>query len=287
MAEDEAAFLSGDQSKGRLYVFKTDAKSAAGNPLHSGNLQVGQSIEGRFVPIDDPADLGAAPADRYARLQAKVDALGAMPFVRLEDADYVRGGRHERGEPSAYFVDTGAESTTGRPQVGADCGGPCDAYGSLYKIELAENDPTTWAELTLVARSAGPKSGWSSPDNIALSTKSIMLMEDPANTQWDGSRAPGIWNAGLYPHGRVGDFKEVAQVAQESLIPGPSGKCIDASGLCWESSGIISTDDLLGPGTWLFDVQAHTYPFAVGTGADAKQYSKESGQLLYLRVPGS
>ena len=53
------------------------------------------------------------------------------------------------------------------------------------------------------------------------------------------------------------------------------------------SSGIISTDDLLGPGTWLFDVQAHTYPFTVGTGADAKQYSKESGQLLYLRVPGS
>ena len=287
VAKDEAAFLSGDQSKGHLYVFKTDAKSAAGNPLHSGNMQVGETIRGSFVAIDDPADLGAAPADRYARLQGKVDALGAMPFVRLEDADYVRGQRHVRGEPTAYFVDTGAESTTGRAQVGADCGGPCDAYGSIYRIELAEGDPMTWAEITLVARSTGPKSGWSSPDNIGLSGKSIMLMEDPANTQWDGTRAPGIWNASLHPGGRVGSFQEVAQVTQESLIPGPSGRCVDSSGLCWESSGIISTDDLLGPGTWLFDVQAHTYPFAVGTGADAKQYSKESGQLLYLRIPGS
>ena len=287
VAKNERAFLSGDQSKGHLYVFKTDAKSAAGNPLHAGNLQVGETIKGYFVPIDDPADLGAAPADRYARLQTKVDALGAMPFVRIEDADYVRGRRHARGEPTAYFVDTGNEATTGRPQVGADCGGICDAYGSLYKIELAEDDPTKWAELTLVSRSAGPKSGWSSPDNIALSRKSIMIMEDPANTQWDGSRAPGIWNASVSPRGRVGRFTEVAQVTQESLIPGPGGKCIDASGLCWESSGIISTDDLIGPGTWLFDVQAHTLPFAVGSGADAKQYSKESGQLLYLRVPGS
>jgi hypothetical protein len=34
-------------------------------------------------------------------------------------------------------------------------------------------------------------------------------------------------------------------------------------------------------------VQAHTLPFTVGTGADARNYSKESGQLLYLRLPGS
>ncbi len=287
VAKNERALLSGDQSKGHLYVFKTDAKSAAGNPLHSGNMAVGQTIKGRFVAIDDPADLGAAPADRYGRLQAKVDALGAMPFVRLEDADYVRGRRHAKGEPTAYFVDTGSESTTGRTQVGADCGGPCDPYGSIYKIELSDDDPTRWAELTLVARSSGPNSGWSSPDNIALSRKSIMIMEDPANTQWDGSRAPGIWNASLYPRGRVGAFQQVVRATQETLIPGAAGKCVDAAGLCWETSGIISTGELLGPGTWLFDVQAHTLPFAVGTGADAKQYSKESGQLMYLRLPGS
>lgn len=287
VAKNERAFLSGDQSKGHLYVFKTAVKSGSGNPLHAGNMQVGQSIEGTFVEIADPADLGAAPADRYNRLQAKVDALGAMPFVRIEDADYVRGRRHARGEPTAYFVDTGSETTTGRPQVGADCGGTCDAYGSLYKLELSDDDPTRWAELTLVARSSGPASGWSSPDNIALSRRSIMLQEDPANLQWDGSRVPGIWNASLYPRGRVGAFQEVARVTQETLIPGAPGKCVDAAGQCWETSGIISTDDLLGPGTWLFDVQAHTYPFAVGTGAEAKQYSRESGQLLYLRVPGS
>jgi len=130
--------------------------------------------------------------------------------------------------------------------------------------------------------------GWASPDNVGISRKSIMVMEDPAYSGYDGSRAPGIWNAPLRSDGRrVGAFREVVKVTQEELIPGDAGKCVDAAGLCWESSGIISTDKLLGPGTWLFDVQAHTLPFTVGTGADAKNYSKESGQLLFLRLPGS
>jgi hypothetical protein len=284
VADNEQAFLQGT---GKLYVFKTDAKSAAGNPIHSGNLTVGQSIEGYFAEIADPADLGTAAASRYAALQNKVDALGAMPFVRLEDADYVRGRRHEHGEPTAYFVDTGNESVTGRSQVGAVCDGPCDPYGSIYKIELDEHTPAGKATLTLVARSSGAGSGWSSPDNVGISHKSIMIMEDPANSTFDGSRAPGIWNAPLFPRGRLGAFQEVVELTQETLIPGPAGKCVDAQGLCWESSGIIGTEEELGPGTWLFDVQAHTLPFAVTKDGVTQNYGKESGQLLYLRLPGS
>ncbi len=280
VADDEAAFLAGT---GRLYVLKTDVKSAAGKPLHSGNLVDGQSIPVYFVEVPDPADLGAAPNQRFARLQAKVDALGAMPFVRLEDSDYDRSEGVSSSKPTLYFVDTGTRSVTGRTQVGADCGGICDLAGSLYKLELNADDPTSGATLTLVERSKGAASGWASPDNIATSKNSIMVMEDPAYDGFDGSRPPAIWNARLLPQGRVDGFRKVVELTQEELIPGPAGKCVDATGGCWESSGIISTADELGNGTWLFDVQAHTLPFSVGD----KRYGSEGGQLLYLRLPGS
>jgi hypothetical protein len=55
VAADEAAFLAG---RGHLYVFRTDVKSAAGKPLHSGNLVDGQSIPGYFVEVSDPARSG-------------------------------------------------------------------------------------------------------------------------------------------------------------------------------------------------------------------------------------
>lgn len=288
IADDEDDFLQG---RGKLYVFRTDTKSAAGNPLHAGNLVDGQTIRGYFVEVPDPADLTTAPASRYSNLQKKVDSLGAFPFVRLEDADYVRpewGEWHERGRAIVYFVDTGNETVTGRAAVGADCGGVCDPAGSLYRISLDTEDPTQHAKLTLVLRSKGAATGWASPDNVGLSRKSIMIMEDPAYSGFDGSRAPGIWNAPLRHDGRrVGDFEEVVQLTQEQLIPGDAGKCVDAKGQCWESSGIVSTSGLLGPGTWLFDVQAHTLPFSVGSGASAIQYKNEAGQLLYLRLPGS
>lgn len=80
-------------------------------------------------------------------------------------------------------------------------------------------------------------------------------MEDPAYNGFDGSRAPGIWNAKFRDHGATGTFQEVIEVTQETLIPGAAGKCVDATALCWETSGIISTEQWLGQGTWLFDVQ--------------------------------
>lgn len=280
VAADEAGFLAGN---GKLYVFRTDVKAASGKNLHSGNLAEGASISGYFVEITDPADLGAAPAARYSRLQSKVDALGAFPFVRLEDGDYDKSS----SVPAIYFVDTGTNSVTGRPQINADCGGICDLAGSLYRMELNPNDPTAGAKLVLLQRSKGVASGWASPDNIATTRKSIMIMEDPAYPGFDGIRAPGIWNAKFQHHGDVGKFTEVVEAAQEQLIPGPNGKCVDAAGLCWETSGIVSAEQWLGEGGWLFSVQAHTLPFDVGSGAAKKSYGKESGQLVYLRLPGS
>jgi hypothetical protein len=290
VADDQAAFLAGT---GKLYVFRTSVKSAAGNALHSGNLVDGQTVAGEFAEVTDPADLGSAPAVRFANLQKKVDALGAMPFVRIEDGDYAKNGDDEGDDdddaaPAIYFVDTGNSAVTGRTQVGASCGGTCDEAGSLYRLEFDRNDPTKNARLTLVLRSKGAATGWASPDNIAVTRKSLMLMEDPAYAGFDGSRAPAIWNLRFRNGGKaVAATAKVAQATQETLIPGPNGKCVDATALCWETSGIISTEKWLGRGTWLFVVQAHTLPFSVTKGGVTSNYPNEGGQLLFMKFPGS
>ena len=63
--------------------------------------------------------------------------------------------------------------------------------------------------------------------------------------------------------------------------------CVEAAGTCWESSGIIDASSWLGAGTWLFDVQAHTLPFSYRDGQTTVNVSREGGQLMYLRLPGS
>ncbi|MEO7963401.1 MAG: hypothetical protein ABIT38_05765 [Gemmatimonadaceae bacterium] len=286
VAADETAFLTG---QGKLYVFRTSVKTSQGTNLHSGNLVDGQTIGGEFAEIADPADLGSAPSARFANLQKKVDVLGAMPFVRIEDGDYAKSeGADDHEAPAIYFVDTGNSGVQGRTQVNADCFGVCDEAGSLYRMEFDKSNPTKNAQLTLIERSKGASLGWASPDNIAATHKSIMIMEDPAYAGFDGSRPPAIWNAKFAEGGRkIEVTRKVVQATQETLVPGPTGKCVDALNQCWETSGIISTENWLGKGTWLFVVQAHTLPFSVTKNGVTSTYGGEGGQLLYLRLPGS
>ncbi|MFN8668876.1 MAG: DUF839 domain-containing protein [Gemmatimonadaceae bacterium] len=281
IAKSEQDFIQGN---GKLYVYRTDATSPAGTPLHSGNMVEGQKITGTFVEVSDPADLSTPATQRAANLQRKVDALGAMPFVRIEDGDY---DKNSPQTPAIYFVDTGSPSVRGRSQVGADCFGVCDLAGSLYRMQFERNDPTR-ASLTLMSRSKGAASGWASPDNIATTASSIMIQEDPAYDGFDGSRPPAIWNLKLVNDGKQAiNPRKVVQATQEKLIPGAAGKCIDALGQCWELSGIISTEKWMGKGSWLFVVQAHTLPFSVTTNGVTSLYPNENGQLLFLRVPGT
>jgi len=110
---------------------------------------------------------------------------------------------------------------------------------------------------------------WASPDNIAISRKSLMVQEDPAYAGFN--RAPRIWSFKLRGDGSLGDAKAVVEITNPDC----------GTGTCWESSGIIDASSWLGEGTWLFDVQAHGLPVpSLGLGS-------EGGQLLYLRVPGS
>ena len=260
VANAAADVLAGN---GKLYVF------ASPGPVNSGKLKVGRTIAGKFVEVPDAASLSADA------LQAKVDQLGAFKFVRLEDADYVHG-RSDLEGPSAYFVDTG--------NINAQCGaGPCDLYGSIYRIDFDRDDPTHHARLTLVERSRGVAAGdWASPDNIAVGRHSLMLQEDPAYAEFN--RPERIWNFRLGRDGGLGKPQAVVELKNEKFT---GNVCSDAAGTCWESSGIIDASEWLGEGSWLFDVQAHTLPFSYLDGQTKVDVPAEGGQLLYLRVPGS
>jgi hypothetical protein len=218
-------------------------------------LAPGRPVEGRFVEVPNAAALSSGA------LQATVNALGAFPFVRLEDGDYDK--RRGRRQPTLYFVDTGSGRTL--------CQGvPCDPYGSIYRLELDPRNPTR-VRLTLLARSAGWQSGWASPDNVATSPTSLMVQEDPAVP--DFARAPRIYHFRIRGNGTLGPGEPVVEATNPD--------CVDAQGTCWETSGIIDASRWFGPGAWFFDVQAHSKP------APLANLQAEDGQLFFLRIPGS
>ncbi|HXO86009.1 MAG TPA: alkaline phosphatase PhoX [Gemmatimonadales bacterium] len=250
VANSEADVLNG---AGQLYVFKSGA--AAG----SGYLTEGQSISGEFVAVQNSGSLSSAS------LQTAVNALGAFPFVRLEDGDY----DHRRGQssknPAIYFVDTGAPTVL--------CNGvPCDAFGSIYRMEFDPTSPTQNARLTLLQRSLGPAVEWASPDNIASGKNSLMVQEDPAHPSF--ARAQRIYN---FHTDAAGGFVDRGQAVVET----DNASCVEPTGNCWETSGIIDASAWFGAGAWLFDVQAHSLP------VPSQQLVNEGGQLLLLRLPGS
>jgi len=250
VANSEADVLTGT---GQLYVFKSGAVAG------SGYLSEGQTISGGFVAITNPASLSST------QLQAAVNALGAFPFVRLEDGDWDRRAGRSSTNPAIYFVDTGAPTVL--------CNGvPCDAFGSIYRMELDRNDPTQNAQLTLLQRSRSADVEWASPDNIASGKNSLMVQEDPAYPAF--ARAPRIWNFRTKANGTFVD-------RGQAVVELDNANCVDANGTCWESSGIIDVSSWFGAGTWLFDVQAHTLP------VPSQNLINEGGQLLLLRLPGS
>ena len=257
VAANPAGVLAGT---GHLYVFASDEKAA------SGELAAGESIGGRFVEVADP---GSLTADQ---LQARADELGAFKFVRLEDADYARDG----GSPRIYFVDTGNNNALCNGQV-------CDLHGSIYRMDLNSANPTLSPRLTLLARSRGVEAGdWASPDNIAVGAHSLMVQEDPAYAGFN--RPERMWNFKFREDGQLGQARAVAELETEKFT---GNICSEPAGTCWETSGVIDASPWLGEGTWLFDVQAHTLPFTYEGTSGPVEISKEGGQLLYLRLPGS
>jgi hypothetical protein len=99
-----------------------------------------------------------------------------------------------------------------------------------------------------------------------------MVQEDPAYAGF--TRNPRIYNFRIRHDGSLSAPQAVAELPN-------TPPCIEPTGTCWESSGIIDASEWLGAGTWLFDVQAHSL------AVPSQGLAGENGQLLSLRVRGS
>jgi hypothetical protein len=250
---------------GELYVFRSlDPALSDERTFTSG------SVTGDWVHLPNAERLSDT------ELEVASDAVGAMTFVRPED------GAFNPNNPNEFFFDT-----TGSSSGVAD---GVNELGRLYSLRLNPGNPLKPATLTIVYNADAVVAAGGdiaiSPDNLAVSSRYLMINEDGttesravmATKGRDGS----IWRFDLVkgPVGAVGvDASTATRVAQ--LDP-PGRDDIPVGPGVWETSGIIDTTRLFGADTWLSDVQAHS-PTTPPVGSTV---TVEDGQLFLLRPTG-
>ncbi len=127
------------------------------------------------------------------------------------------------------------------------------------------DDPTVVDSLTILADGDAVGTDvyvpFTSPDNVGVSTKSLMVQED--------RNGAVIWQYRF----NQDSWRVVASVND------PLG----------ESSGIVDASEWFGKGTWLLDVQAHGTNVTTDTGTEpgTDLIKRESGQLMLVKIPGS
>jgi hypothetical protein len=246
---------------GTVYVFRSlDPARNSERTFTSG------SVQGEWIEIPNVEDLSAE------ELEAASDAVGAMTFVRPEDAAFNPRNRNE-----LFFDTTGSSS-------GADDG--VNELGRLYSLRLHPSRPTKPATLTIVYNAdtivaAGGDTAIS-PDNLDVSKRYLMINEDGTSESRAVMAAKGrdgsIWRFDLLRQTRGGaGVSSVGTRVAQLDPPGRDGVPVGPG--VWETSGIIDTWDLFGADTWLSDVQAHP-PTAAPGGATV---TVEDGQLFLLK----
>ncbi len=241
VANSPADLLAGT---GQLYALAVD-----GTPSEADLLK-GKAYTGKWVPLtaDDNKDAKT--------LRAAMEKKGATIFARPEDATY------DRNDPSAIYF-----ATTGRSGYKDAAGKEVNAKGKIHRVKMDPTDPTKVTEFrVLLDGNAGDDI--LNPDNLEADKLGLMIQED-LNTEF--RTRPGRLLRYEFASGKVTPILELNQrdFAGQPIPDDKPGE--------WESSGVIDVSAILGPNTWLFDVQAHTLKTPQFGGSD------EGGQLLVLR----
>lgn len=207
----------------------------------------GTPVRTEWVEIDWNKS-GAAQATEAA-------ADGALAMVRIEDGAF---------DPSSprdfYFV------TTERPTQADQS--KTDQFGGLWRLRLDVGNQGGGGTLTLLL-DGSEAVRMTKPDNLDIDRNGhIVIQEDPGNV---------AYVAGIYAY-RIDDgaLKRIATFDASFAAANKQDE---------ESSGIVDTSALFGPGTFLFDVQAHnTIGLPTGTGAGTVEEYVENGQLNLMTV---
>jgi hypothetical protein len=239
---------------GTFYVFAGD--DAASNSEATFNTK-GQVTTGHWEEVT--ANQSAA------NLQTDSVSVGAFAFTRLED------GAFDPKQAGVFYFDT-----TGRDAA------PGNQYGRLYRLNFDPADPTGTATLTILLDGS---EGIISPDNIDINKHGeLILLEDPNFTL---SAAPLNLTRNTYAwlydtkDGSLRPILELDVDAARNHALGIAGNSIGGSASAnlpggWEFSGVIDAEDLLGRGSWILDVQAHSLRIA------PTSETVEGGQILHV-----
>jgi hypothetical protein len=270
--------------EGQLWALVSD------NPAVNdyGDLTVGGSVSGRFIPVPESIAKGEqTPLENWS------NANNVFQFIRVEDIAY------DRTNPGVVYVaDTGepraiANAATGRLQRGPS--GTQGPYpnGRIFRLELDTKDPTVVKSLSILIDGdaggyyAANAALWASvlhqPDNLETTEKSLLIQEDPGSHSNIAAGQPHATAARIWRYDlRTGDLEVVARVDQSQDT---SGARLGA----WESSGIVDASNAFGPGAFLVDVQAPTLSLdrVVNAFGPNTLLEREGGQLLLLRIPGA
>jgi hypothetical protein len=187
IADSFRAAISGDQSKGSLYVWKAD------NAMDSTQIHKGQTLTGRFVPISQAENANSVTLKQAAA------ARGAFKFDRLEDAALYK---HKAGR--FFFADTGKRPRTIR--------------GRIYQFDVKPGDPTRASLKLLLDGDAGDD--LYNPDNLDTAKGRIVFQEDRESEFRDPPSAGGYGRVMVYDL-KTGALQSVARVnTPPTLRPG-------------------------------------------------------------------
>lgn len=265
-ADQDAVF----NDEGTLWAFQvTSTNDGPVDPFDEKNnandyldIRPGDDWQGRFIPVPDAIADGDTLEAPQAALENWSNDHNVFQFVRLEDLAV------DKNDPTVVYV-----ADTGRSRVvpgdnGRLVRGPSGTVGqadngAVFRFEFDDADPTKVVSFSMMAQGDDSTLGafvpFISPDNMDTSKKSLMVQEDA-----DDAR---IW---MYDFSK-GDWNVVAQVTDTDS----------------ESSGIVDASKWFGQGTWILTVQGHGENVIQETDSEGVLRKLESGQLLFMKIPGS
>ena len=214
------------------------------------DIEVGEVMQGRLAAIPQSENSSVAELNQAA------EGLGAMNFVRIEDA--VADPFH----PGVlYFTDTGAARS--------------DTFkGRIYMMRFDVEDPTQATIEVLLDGDQGDD--LFNPDGLGVSRHALVINEDR-------NYAKSGFNRVL-----VYDFSEETLTAVARTDPIPIAMERDGGPGAWESSGAVDASEFFGKGWWLLDVQAHdSYIDQPGRSLRVDSARGERGQILLVHIPGT
>jgi hypothetical protein len=236
------------KGRGTLRTWVPDS-NLDGDPSPA-DISKGQSLTGRFVTVKGSERM------RGERLNDAANELGAMDFVRIEDAAY------DPAQPGVtYWADTGAATKESR-------------QGRLYRFVM---DPSRPSRATLeVILDGDDGDPITNPDNLGISDEALVIQED-RNFPASGYNRVWTWDLTTQSLTKVARTDPTERAMERAGGPG-----------AWESTGVVDVSEFFGDGAWLMNVMAH-YTNVRQPGPDLRIDSGKGGggQLLLVRIPGT